>query len=168
MGIYISKTDFTGKYAVAKNIFDSLDDYIDKYEETYLIQLLGWELYKLFKADLQYVAPPPATAIYLALWDKFTEDDGGDIITSNGMKEMLLGFIFFEFMRDLPYKATAGGISVNEVEVSEQADISGNSLNSKYNEAVGTYQAIQWYIADNSEDYPEYNGQKKTITHWSL
>ena len=35
-----------------------------------------------------------------------------------------------------------------------------SGISEKYNEAVQTYEAIQWYIRQHLDDYPTFNGIK--------
>jgi hypothetical protein len=169
MGLLINKTDFTGKYALGKTNFDSIDAYIARYEEPLLIDLLGVELFKLFKADVLIVPPVPSAAIYLAIYNPIRIDDIGNcpaIRVNNGMKSMLIGLIWFEYLRDLKIKMTAAGPAIDEVEVSVLA--STDFMYQRYNEAVKDWGVIEWFIEQNIDDYPLYNGQKKLLAHWSL
>ena len=52
MGILIDREDFVGKHKLSKTIDTKLDDCITDHESSYLIKLIGIELYNLFIADL--------------------------------------------------------------------------------------------------------------------
>lgn len=167
MGLIIDTDDFTnGKYKVSQTVYSDLAYYIARYEKNYLCELLGAELADLFIADL--TAQVPVTAKYLSLFNAFREDDGDKLRISTGIKDMLLGFIWFEYTRDLFAKTYINGISKNQGESSEVIGFPENYMYQAYNEAVKTYNNIQWYIDENSDDYLEYNGQCKTITSWVL
>ena len=166
MGILIDSEDFTGKHAIAQNSFTSIDDYITRYEKEYLISLLGAELYDLFVADL--TAQVPGSAIYLSLYNVKHSDYGGQVIYSRGMKEMLLGFVYFEYVREEKFRPTISGIRTNASEISREVGFDEFNLNARHNEAVSTFEAIQWYIDQNRSDYPTYNGQCKRRAHWAL
>lgn len=157
MSLLIRTSDFnSGKYKIAQPMNSDLSAYIDKYEKQYLRKLLGVELYNLFAAQVaSYV---PAAGIYKDLYDPFQEDHGSSVIESEGMKEMLKGFIYFEYMRDVQFKNTENGMMINQY---ENSALTSNELpiTTRYNEALKTYDAIQWYIKENSEDYPDHNGQ---------
>ncbi len=124
MGILINTSDFKNQDLYAKYYIpfsssvcgseEKLKGYIERYEKKYLIQLLGVELSKLFIADL--VDQVPIDPIYLDIYNSIEEDlTTGDsayssfcgcdrkIICTNGMKSMILGFVFFEYMRDQPF-----------------------------------------------------------------
>ena len=72
MGLLIVKGDFVGKYALATSTkgSDNIDAYIAEYEEQILIDLLGLELFELFKADVNSGTKKPVTDIYLTLYDR--------------------------------------------------------------------------------------------------
>lgn len=168
MGLLITKASFTGKYAIATNAFDELEAYITKYEERYLVDLLGVTLFNLFKTDVTTGSPTniPKATKYLAIYNAKKSDHNGCIIISEGVVEMLKGFIYFEYMRDIASKNTPSGTVVVKSENSTQAG--SDTLYQRYNEGIDTYYAIQWYISENIDDYPDYNGQTKGWAHWSL
>jgi hypothetical protein len=166
MGLLIKPEDFTGKNGIPQNTFSEISAWIDKYEEPYLAKLLGAELFKLFKADITVYLP--STPIYQALFNPFKEDDGSLLRISEGMKEMVLGFVFFEYMRnDGKFKNTISGPQVNTGETSREVGYSEFNIWGRYNDSARTFQEIQWYIEKNSSDYPDYNGQEIGLVHWS-
>lgn len=168
MGLLIAKTDFTGKYKVAQNSYTDIDSYIEKYEEIYLAELLGADLFALFKADVNPTTKQPVTAIYLNIYNSFKTDEGNCLIVSEGMKKMILGFIYFEYVRDEKFKATMSGIVVSANEVSRESGFTEFNLYSRYNESIDTYDSIQWYICKNKTSYTEFNGQSKSRSHWAI
>ncbi len=165
MGVVIDTADFsTGKFKIPQSIHTDLDSYITRYEASYLADLLGASLKTLFVANL--TAQVPTSAIYLSLFNAFQTDDGTCIRKSFGIKDMLCGFIWFEYMRDVHLK---GSIVGQVKSVNENSEVVGaeNYIYQFYNESIQTYSAIQWYIDENSSDYPTYNGICKQINHWS-
>jgi hypothetical protein len=167
--MFLTPDDFTGQYKVSTNSYIEVDFqlYINKLEQKYLTDLLGVALYDLFEADV--VSGSPVTQIYIDIFDAFAEDDGtgsGCQHRSNGMVEMLKGFIYFHFMRDLWTQSTMNGQIKNEFSNSTQARMSETNLDENYNEAVKTYQEIQWYIKENLDVYPTFNGMEKLPTSW--
>jgi hypothetical protein len=158
MGIVIN-SEFVGKYALNLNQYniDKIDSYIEKYEKHYLSNMLGAELYALFIADLD-VNNVPQTTIYENIFNSFIRDYNSTVSTSNGIKEMLLGFIFYHITSDMVVNQTSiGGTKAKN----ENSTVMGKnaSITTRFNEAVDTYKAIQCYILDNSVDYPTFNGQ---------
>jgi len=183
MSIFVQKTDFVGQYAIPTDKYTKLNlqQYIDKYEVLYLQNLLGCDLYELFKADY-LLGPPPTEPRFLQIWEPFCKDvttvgyglwyNGYDYydyedcpkqLISQGMKEMLLGFIYWEFVGDMSVKVDIGGIYKNDQANGEPATFEESKLYKNYNESIDTYCAIQYYICWNpdSYDYSEYNGIKK-------
>ena len=161
MGILINKTDFIDTFALSQSIGDTIDPYIDQYEEQYLQLLMGVELYGLFKADL--VSQVPVTAKYLAIYNKIAEDYSGGVLLSEGLKSMMLGFIWFEYVRITAYKHTGTGVVVDVNEISKNANWQTGFIYKRYNESIKDWEVIQWYICNNSADYAEYNGQPKGL-----
>lgn len=163
--MFLVASDFTGYHKVSTNNFTQteLTAYITKYELRYLQDLLGYDLSVLFIADLTGgTTPPPLSAIYLNIYNSLTYDyeSGGSnkIIRSEGIKEMLKGFIFWEYTRNQPIENTLVGNVENVNENSVLVNSWKAGINDKYNRAIDTYKAIQLYIEDNSTLYPDYNG----------
>jgi hypothetical protein len=161
INILISEDDFVGKWELAKSNDDKIDEYIQEYEEQYLIELLGKELYDLFKADL--TAGVPGTQIYKDIFDPFSiKISQAVIITSKGMKKMLTGLIYFQYVKDNKTKQSMNGAVTQQTEVSTPSD--NTFLYQRYNDAVRTYQAIQTYIIQNIAIYPTFAGVVKKKT----
>lgn len=167
MGIYVKDTDFKGKYTIAKNTYTDIDSYITRYEEGYLKTLLGSVLYGLFKVSID-VNGVPTDPIYKFIYDPFSIDENHCQHESRGIKDMLIGYIYFEYIRDQKYKNTVSGTVKGQPENSSDPGFDQSNIYSRYNEAVKTYQQIQWYICKNKTTYPTYNGAKKTLAHWAL
>jgi hypothetical protein len=159
----VTAAEFTGKYAIAQNLYSELSSYITKYQDMYLINLLGAALYRLFKAD-QELPSEERNPIYQALIDPILEDYEGKIMRSEGIKEMLKGFIYFEYCREQKYKNTPSGTVVNSAEISKES--SDSYIYGRYNEAIDSYRVIQWYITENKADYPTFNGVSKGFASW--
>jgi hypothetical protein len=164
MGLLIKKTDFTGKYALSLSISDSIDSFIAEYEAVYLRDLLGASLYTLFAADISNNAPQ--TNKYQSLFNVIAEDYNKEVIQNRGMKKMLIGFIWWEYVRLNKYKHTGTGVVVDSHEVSREADNTEEFLYSMYNESVRDYKVIQWYINQHLTDYPEFAGKVKKLSYW--
>ena len=149
-------SDFSGgEYKVPQNCFDSVQDYIDKYEKHYLVRLLGAELYDLFVADL--VAGVPQSARFVAIFNEFRIDESKRLYISEGLKQMLIQFCYFHIVRDLGVKKGIGGVGKYQSEVGTESYLGFNIVEA-YNEGVDNWRIIQWYICDNDADYIEFNG----------
>jgi len=165
MGLLIVKADFVGKYALATSTKgnDNIDDYIARYEEKTLRELLGIELFDLFEADVDTPTKLPITQIYLDLYNELTFKNGSLIYNSFGLKNILLSIIYFYYVRDNVVKQTVNGDQKIQSEVSSQSDQSYLLL--RYNEGVDSYNAIQKYCILNKTDvYPTFDGVIKRIS----
>jgi hypothetical protein len=167
MGLIIVNTDFVGKYKISANTFQAteFDNFITQYERDYLYKLLGKTLADLFIADLTNRVP--VTQIYLDIYNSLYTEIYGCKYDSTGMKNMMLGFIYFEWMRKMSVNPTITGSVVNSNENSVQAgslfDIYG-----RYNDSINNYKTIQLYCLDNSTDYPDFDGIELSYSHWSI
>ena len=189
MGILIDTLDFANREDFAKYYIpfntnlcgsqEQLEGYIERYEKKYINQLLGVELANLFIADL--VDQVPVDPIYLAIYNPIEKDlttsqgvyysglcgcQNRQIYT-NGMKSMIMGFIFFQFMRDQPFSRENTGVSRKIAENSENSSFYQWGIDEHYNESVRDYQQTQYYILLEKKDnsiYLEFNGVKKQIT----
>lgn len=158
MGILINTSDFVGKYAIAQNSFSKLSEYITQYETAYLYDLLGVTLADAFIASV--VNNLPVGAPYLAIYNVIELDLTCSTERNEGMKNMLLGFIYYEFMRKDPIKSTITGQVLNSNENSTPV-LDNWGMCNRYNNSVNDYQIIQYYIKQNLTDYPNYKGQYK-------
>jgi len=157
MANILAPDDFgSGEYKVPQNCFDQIQPYIDKYEKHYLLRLLGADLYDLFIADL--VSGVPQDAIYLSIFDEFRVDETGCIRISEGMKILLIQFCYFHIIRDLGVKKGIGGVGKYKDEVATTG-YNGFNIAEAYNEGVDNWFNIQWFICENSTDYPDFNGE---------
>lgn len=167
MGILIETADFKGKYKVSQNSYTELDRYIEKYEDIYLFELFGLELYTLFIADLDTQVPKqPQSAEFKEIYNPLKIMHNDNPIHSVGMREMLLGFIYFEYMRDEKYKSTVSGKVTNVSENSREASFTEFNIYDRYNGSVQAYNAIQCFMLINADIYPLFKGQMKFPSYW--
>ena len=163
MSSIIQIADFKDtEYQLPEQKYGTYQNYLDKYEKYFLVQLLGADLYTLFIADL--VAGVPQTARFLDIYNPFEIDDGGCVRYSEGMKAAAMEYVYFYAVRDLSVKKTNTGVVFNDNEVSRGPFYSGYNIIEAYNEAIINGAAIQWFICDNSTNYTEYNGQILNLT----
>jgi len=170
MGLYVSNTDFKGQDKVASDKFTKpdLDLYIDKWEVRYLQDLLGCELYNDFATDFAITGVSPTAPKFQEIWNYICTDDGCGIIRSEGIKAMLVLFIYFEFIRDSKVKNNIGGVNINTQVNSTEAEFHQTNIYTNYNEGLHSYWAIQKTICDNPNNYDwsKYNGQNKRLNSW--
>ena len=174
--IILQLSDFKeGKFKIPQTnnlCSNQLQEYINRYEERYLIDLLGCELSELFITDL--VDGIPTDILYTNLFNpiKIDIDKGFSQsiglcycnprrIVSRGIKSMLQGFIFFEYMRDFPNQRDLTGVNRVDSENTTYTEFSSWGLSQFYNESVEDYHNIQYYIHKNQYEYEDFNGTLK-------
>lgn len=165
----LQESDFdSGRYEIPTNTFqeESLEDYIDMVESTYLPQLFGVELYDLFITDLTGTPSVPQSARFLQIFNAFNDQTDGCLTQSKGMKVMLQGFVYYLYPRDRVTRITTDGIKVTTGENSDNITGIGHSLTSRYNDGIEAFQAIQKYMCTIDPDtYPEFEGVYKRYNH---
>ena len=164
--MFLTPSDFTGKYELHTGMYDSakLQSYIDKYEVRYLRELLGVTLYTEFISDLdnQFV---PKSPNFLQLYNPFAVDvNMFQMLESDGMLEMLKGFIYFEYSKDLMMQQTTYGGVQQTAENSKVLNTLQSLIYNRYNEGIRTYRAIQNYILLNTT---APTNQVVEISEWS-
>lgn len=166
MSLYLSITDFTGASTVPTDKYTNvnLQSYIDKYELIYLKHLLGATLYDEFATDFAIIGTRPTEQRFVDIWDDFSQDNNSLLVISEGIKQMLVKFIYFEFMRDLNVQKNIGGITTNEQANSLIAAFASSNIISIYNQGIDSYISIQWFINKDLTIYEGFNGVKKYYT----
>ena len=166
MGFYVNSEDFTGKFQISQGMYNSadIDDFIQRYELRYLVELLGVDLYNLYYADS--VNEPdhiPASQIYKDLYYAFNKQYDFTLCISTGIKDMLIGFIWWEYNKALLSENTLSG----EVKKSsENSTPVVSTMYARYNESIKTYRSIQTFIMKNYNQYSNFRGINKTTTWW--
>lgn len=154
----LSINDFVGKYQLSTGMYDQakLQDYINRYEPRYLKELLGVNLYNDFIADLSNNYPQSPN--FQVIFNPLSEDmgynfyyfngiyEGVNQIDSEGIKEMLKGFVYFEYAKDLVNTMTPFGNVKQVSENSEVANTLFSMMYTRYNEAIRSYISIRNYI----------------------
>lgn len=167
MGYYINKKDFVGKVAINQGMYSDfdIDDYIQRYELKYLKELLGIDLYDLYKAnaDLDPVNHIPTNPDYLKIFNPLEFNYSFKVYISEGIKSMLLDFVYFEFMKDQVSGATLLGMQKQENELSKS---SISMIYFRYNEGVKTFNTIGRYIVLNPSGYKEALIRLKETAYW--
>jgi len=151
--ITITPIDFVGRFETHISEFSEtkMQSYIDDKAIIIVNELMGVDLFNLWNGS--------ALPIYEALTNPFImQDNCGNIYESKGIKEMLLGFIYFFYHRDIMTQQSINGAVVNANENSDKATFENSMIWKRYNDSVVTYNAIQRYIEQNKVDYPTYKG----------
>jgi hypothetical protein len=150
-----SPTDFKGFYKQSANSYDkvAVQLFINKFEPLYLCRLLGADLYTDFEADL--VDGVPTSQKYLDIFNAFCESEGRCLYQSEGMKEMLKGFLFYEYTTTTNLQHTIAGVQQNESDNTTQTSIENIYRNAeqRFNLSIATWDAIQWKVCDNENEY---------------
>lgn len=173
----VVSSDFVGKYALSNSMYDTpdYDFYIDTYVKEYLICLLGADLAELFIADLIAGNGTPTEQRFIDIFDAFSIEytwlfysrgGGKRNWTSEGIKIMLIGFVYFEIVRDQSNKMTPVGNVASRGENSDAVRSYNSRMWDRYNRAIQNYRAIQSYIMKYRTDYPEFNGEIKKLAYW--
>jgi len=166
MGILVSATDFTGYYQLPVNTRNTgeLNEVITLKERLYLNKLLGVDLAQLLIDDLTNQVP--VTQIYLDIYNSIQMDYQSQVIQNNGMKELVKGFIYCEFIDKQEKQQTTVGAKRNDSANAQMVGSQGGRMQEMYNEAVNSAQVIQHYINQNWASYPDYNGQEFNFALW--
>jgi hypothetical protein len=166
MARFVISSDFIQKFELSTGMYSNhkIDEYIDRYEDQYLIQLLGVELYNLFIADLDLNNIPQSDR-FKKIFDPFNEQIGFSLMMSRGIKDMLIGFIYFEYLKDLITKTTNVGVTKPQ-EQNSKIITAHTTIYGRYNESIRTYNAIQEYILLSMNDYNEFKGVQKLYAYW--
>jgi hypothetical protein len=135
----IQTSDFTGKWRVSQKSNGNLSEYITRYEDGLFVELMGSELATEFLDD------PDAE-----IWDDFKE-------IGYGLTSLIVGFVYFEFVRDLPYQVTNQGV-VYTLEENGGLVIPALMLRQRYNENVNDWKLFQDYLKENFENF---DGKKR-------
>jgi hypothetical protein len=165
MGLIVKPADFIGDYELPLGQFSTSKHQaqIDEHEETFLVDLLGAELFDLFKtAYLASIAPVPTPlpTRFQVIFDPIIEDHNGCVKQNKGMKKALTGILYFYAGRNLMTYQTISGGKENKSDVANTLSATRSDLYRRYNQGIDGAKVIQWYIEQHIEDYPEYNGQR--------
>jgi hypothetical protein len=149
--MFLEVSDFTGKFQLHTGMYDKtkLESYIERYEKKYLVQLFGVELYNDFMGDLN--GGIPQSPNFIKVFNPFNEQlDMRHIAMSEGILDMLKGFIYFEYAKDLINQMTPFGNVAQQSENSSVVTPLYSMMYARYNESIKTYRAIQEYMLYNS------------------
>lgn len=150
---FLTPSDFIGKYELHKGLYDTskIEDYIIKFEPRYLMQLLGVELYNEFIGDIDWQLKEPKSPNFQIIFNPLYEDINlYQLIESDGMLEMLKGFVYFEYSKDQMMQQTTFGGVQQKSENSKVLNSLQTLIYNRYNESIKTYRAIQDWILLNT------------------
>lgn len=148
---YLTPDDFKGKFSLHTGMYTNatIQEYIDRYEPLYLMQLFGAKMYDQFVSDMG-MFNVPISPNFLYLYNPFHENYAFNrLVVSNGLIDMLKGFVYFEYCKDLTNQMTVNGNVRPVGENSGDVSTLYSMMYARYNEAVRTYRAIQTHIVNN-------------------
>jgi hypothetical protein len=166
MGNLIVTSDFNNVIASDVYTTDELDVAIETYETKLIYELLGVELAELFIDDLD-IDGVPQTQRFIDIYEAWTKELNNELVSSIGIKQMLVKVVGFNFVRFQPQTNTIQGNTQAQGTINQPSAMSYTSLIVSYNEAIATYKAIQSFILVNIADYPEYKGVYKSFASWA-
>jgi hypothetical protein len=150
----LTPSDFVDRYAVSlafQNGEQKLLDCIDRYENSYLNKLFGVELLASFSGTIPDDFKNPFFIEYEC-----------NQYESKGVKDMLLGFIWFHFCFDTPSQPTSVGNTTPNIEAGILMDSTvGNGY---FNQSAATFKAIQFKCI--KENTALFNGQYLRFKTW--
>jgi hypothetical protein len=147
--MFLTPSDFTGKFELHTGMYvqQKIVDYINRYEKRYLVDLFGQKLYDEFINDIDPLTMEPKSPNFKKLFDPFIEDVTlYETITSEGVLDMLKGFIYFEYSKDNINQQTVYGNVQQKAENSKIVNTLQTTIYGRYNEATTTFRAIRDYI----------------------
>jgi len=104
--MYVTVSQFVNKYQLSLGMYDTgkIQSYIDRYEKRYLIELLGPDLYDQMVADT--ISGTPQSPNFTFIYNPFHVTISPlSMLISEGIEQMLLGFIYFEHQTNLSMTA---------------------------------------------------------------
>lgn len=169
MAILLTLDDFkTGFHFLARSIDVDpiIQDYIDRYEESFIKRILGVDLGQKFIDDINGDDSDSSDMEerFQDLLDPFMEQDRDQrIYESNGFKDILASLVYYQYVADTASKHTLSGVALAQAETAgvftpeNQIEFAER----KYNDATRHINAIQWLcVCKSPKVYPEFMGQK--------
>jgi hypothetical protein len=135
---------------------ERLQLFIDKYEPKFLTELLGYGLYKDFKAGLLV---NPVADKWKALRDGGEYTYSGSTFRWNGLKQadgsMIANYVYYWWMRNELTQTTGMGEVATKSENSVRVSAS-NKMTSAWNEMVNQVWALTSFMNASIVDYPDW------------
>lgn len=141
-----TKTDYKGKIRISTAKGTQLDEYITEYERKYLKMLLNVECYN----DIKDTDPLAQKYLDLINGVQYTNDNG-DLVDFEGLKKILLRFIYAEYVSD-NFQTSIGG-NVSSINENSSVLKGGNTtiIAQRYNEAIDRLYGLYEFL-DNKEE----------------
>jgi hypothetical protein len=175
--ILVTLDSFIGKYALARtdDTDPTLQTYIDTYEKSYILRLLGVELGKIVIDELVNHTGSGSDGLdprIEAIVNAFEEQDSTgafidwntgqqQIFQSLGLKDLLTALIFFHYVHEEQVQHGQSGVAIY---IGETLSVlkpreAIRLAERKWNSALKSVDAIQWYCKFfKPDEYPEFKG----------
>lgn len=158
----IDETYFIWKLSIPTdndNRINKLQPYIDRSQKEYLLKALGYELYKLFVAELP--APTSQRFIDMLNGSDFTNVttaklDRWDGLANTEKESMLAYFAYFEYLEGVNETESGNGVTMASFENSEKIPPINKQVRS-YNLGYDQYYKLYDFMKANESDYPEWD-----------
>lgn len=163
----IDATYFFAELNIAQkaDVAASLTMFIDEHEEKLLTDLLGYELYKLYKAGIAVLPTPDAkwTAIrdgkeytnrsgVLTKWKGLRFSDG------TAKKSLIANYVYWHWLQNAAYTTTASGEKTVKTGGAVEASPVYKMVRS-WNQMVDWNKELVEFLLTNDTDYPEFQNQ---------
>ena len=158
----IDETYFIGKISIPTdndNRINKLQTYIDHSQEEYLIKSLGYELYKLFIAEL----PVPTSQRFTDILDgaDFTNETTDKLDRWIGLQNdekvsMLTYFAYFNYLEGVNETESSNGVTMSKMENSDKVSPIQKQVRA-YNLGQEQYYKLYDFLKANEDDYPEWD-----------
>lgn len=151
MGKFVSIGDFSqGTHRVFsnKNTDADLDAVINEVEKDVLVDLLGITMGEALLVN---------ETLYPTLVEPFNIKINNVLVKSKGIKTMLKGFVYFEYLR----KKMSNGNVRPKGENSENLPGQSTDVTVTVNEALDSYRSIQIRAFYDKTTYPDFDGVEK-------
>lgn len=142
MNNILTYSDFTIDISlpIDKTSIDILNSYITKYQEEYLINLLGYTLYKEFITNISLVTPATKWTNLLngIEYQDYSDDNELQTVKYEGLKKFLKYFVYYHYVNDLQQKITTTGMIEQQNENSSVVPATTKIIEA-YNKGVKYY-----------------------------
>ncbi len=152
----LSEQDFkTGDLQISENDYSDLDAFItDAIETSYIRKMFGTTLGDVFLADLSGDPSVPTSPEWLAVFAQFDVDRSGYSEPCTGIKEILKGFIYRDYVSQQSVINQAGGNKSVRVEASDNEGFPKKST-IFYNRAIENYCILIYFLDQDSATYTD-------------
>lgn len=172
---YIESSDFKGKYKLPQDASNMVinTNVVDQMRDGLIRRIYGATMGNAIIAYIDATLPPANPELDNVI-NPFSIDvtesqcycGENSLLESIGLKNVLLGFIYYQRQCDLKLQTQSVGGEVRPKTENSSNDILPQAkLIERYNDSVNSVRAIQARIKQTIEDYPDYNGQNFLLNY---